>query len=113
VAGFEVVVVVAEVVEPVEEGDVGLGPVASVVGFESGGVGAAGGGAGGVDPLEGALLVGGGFSAEVGDAEDLFAFCEDGGDEGVAVLEEVVDGGDGDGSVADEFAGFAGGGEAS
>jgi hypothetical protein len=113
VAGFQLVVVGAQEVEPVEEGEMGGGPVEAVVFFEAGGGGTAGGGAGWVEPFEGALLVGGRFSSEVGDAGDFVASGEDGGDEGVGALEDVVDGGDCNRSVADEFAGFAGDREAS
>jgi hypothetical protein len=82
--GFEGVVVVAQSAEQVEHGVVGVGPVDVVVDFEVGVVVAALGGAGGVEPFEGAALVGGGLAAEVGDADDFFAFGHDGGDEGVA-----------------------------
>ena len=65
------------------------------------------GGARGVEPFERRLLVGGWFSAEVGDAKELVTFGEDGGDERVAVVEEVVDRRHGDGAVSDQLAGLA------
>jgi hypothetical protein len=104
--GLEAVVVRAQPVHEVEQRDLGLGPRRSVVSFEAGGVRAAFGGAGRVDPLQRGLLRGGGFPAQVGDALDLLASGGDGVEYGAGV-EEVGDGGDGDGAVADEFAGLA------
>src|SRR5436853_212794 len=49
--GFEVVVVGAEPVEQVDQGDLGSGPGEAVVGFEPGGLGAAVDGAGRVEPF--------------------------------------------------------------
>src|SRR5579859_3844085 len=108
VVGFEVVVERAEPVEEVEDGVVGLGPVDAVVDLQVGLGGAAGHGAGGVEPFQGGALVGGGTAAQVGDADDVVAVGGEGGQERVAGVDQVADGGDRHRSVADHFAHLAG-----
>ncbi len=107
-------VVTAEGVKPVENGDVGLGPVVAVIELQVvRGLGAALGGTGGIEPLQRASLVCGGLAAEMRHAEQLFALCQDGSNKRVAVVEQVLYRGDRDRSVANEIAGLAVGGEAS
>jgi len=88
--GFEVVVVGADVVEPPEQGDAGLGPVAGVVSFQVGAV-TAFGDAVGSEPFQGGLLVGGGCAAEVGDVDHVHAFGDHRGQEDVAAGDHGLD----------------------
>src|ERR671910_1749059 len=60
--------------------------------------------AGGVQPLEGGLLVGVWTSPEVGDADDLRALGDHCGEERVIGVDEVPNGGNGDRPVAGELA---------
>ncbi|MGH8986283.1 MAG: hypothetical protein ACRDY6_20765 [Acidimicrobiia bacterium] len=73
VPGLQVVVVTTEAVEEVEDGALRLGPVVAVVELQERERVAALGGAGGVEPFEGAALVGRRTPPEVGDADDVLA----------------------------------------
>jgi hypothetical protein len=88
--GLQGVVAPAEPVEQVEDGDMGLGPLDAVVGLqEAGPYPAAFGRAGGEEPVQGALLVGGGASAQVGHPGYALPLGEDGLQERVAALRDV------------------------
>ena len=107
--GFEVVVVSAEAGEVVEVGVVGEGPGGDVVDFEVGVGVAAGDDAVGVSGGQGGALAGGDGASEVDDVVDVVVFvllCNDRGEEGVGGV--VAGYGDGYGSGAVDFAGFAG-----
>src|SRR5579859_5538828 len=108
VVGFELVVVAAQSVEEVEDGVVGLGPVDAVVDLQVGLGGAAVHRAGGVEPFQGGALVGGGPPAQVGDADDGVAVGGEGGQERVAGVDQVEDGGDRHRPEADHLAHLAG-----
>ncbi len=92
VGGLEVVVVWTEPVEELENGGMGVGPVLAVVVLQERQAVAALGGAGWIEPLERALLMGVGTPAQMGDADDVFAFGDDGGEEWVFRIDQVADG---------------------
>src|SRR2546426_12431618 len=71
--GLEVVVVAAEMVQELEQGDVALGPVDAVVDLQVGEGGTALDVTPRRQPLEGGALMGGGRPAEMGHAEHLGA----------------------------------------
>ena len=104
VVGFLLVVVPAEPVEEVVGGVVGLGPVGAVFVVESGSAVAAGGGAGGVEEVEGGLLVDVGSASVSVYADDLSAPGEHGGYEDIPVGFEVLDERYRDRSVAGDLA---------
>src|SRR5262249_19204851 len=78
VVGLQVVMVGAEPVEELEDRRVGLGPVFAVVGLQERQAVAAFGGTGGIEPLEGAVLMCVGAAAEVGDSDHALALRDDG-----------------------------------
>jgi hypothetical protein len=91
VVGLEPVVVRAEPVEQVVDGEVGLGPVLPVVVAEAGTCRAACGLAGGLHEVERGLLVAGGAATVVADADDLLALGEQTDEEAVAADGELLD----------------------
>ena len=91
-SGLESMVVVAETVEKVEEGVVGSGPIFPVIRLESRRDAASFDGACRIEEIEGGLLMATRLSSVVVHADDLFVVGQHGGDEGVLVGGERLDG---------------------
>ena len=81
--GLEVVVVRTEPIEQLEDRGVGLGPVLTMIVLQMSQAVAALGGAGGIEPLERALLMGVGAPSEVRDSDNVLALGDDRGQEWV------------------------------